>query len=235
MDMWWLFWTMPLILPFGSENTKVRTDFQMLFIATSLSDSNRIWSYSESATRKMMEVTFSKQWIHFRRSDLWPPTSTILNNQILHACHLCFGEPLERFDQLDINLFILLDETPLRFFDNFSVKKVSFKRRIVALSLWHPLSSLGILDTDTRLYTICAYKKSINTLLNDIGTLNTASTIKSLNRTDILNLITFVRANMWKEGTQQYVCVGVTRCYSISQSYPGFLDSKLLGEWVFFR
>ena len=26
----------------------------------------------------MMEVTFSKQWIHFRRSDRWPPTSTIL-------------------------------------------------------------------------------------------------------------------------------------------------------------
>ena len=30
------------------------------------------------ATRKMMEVTFSKQWIHFRRSDRCPPTSTIL-------------------------------------------------------------------------------------------------------------------------------------------------------------
>lgn len=45
---------------------------------TSLSDSNKIWSYSESATRKMIEVTFSKQWIHFRRSDRWPPTSTIL-------------------------------------------------------------------------------------------------------------------------------------------------------------
>lgn len=25
-----------------------------------------------------MEVTFSKQWIHFLLSDLWPPTSTIL-------------------------------------------------------------------------------------------------------------------------------------------------------------
>lgn len=25
-----------------------------------------------------MDVTFSKQWIHFLRSDLWPPTSTIL-------------------------------------------------------------------------------------------------------------------------------------------------------------
>ena len=26
----------------------------------------------------MMDVTFSKQWIHFLRSDLCPPTSTIL-------------------------------------------------------------------------------------------------------------------------------------------------------------
>lgn len=26
----------------------------------------------------MRAITFSKQWIHFFRSDLWPPTSTIL-------------------------------------------------------------------------------------------------------------------------------------------------------------
>lgn len=45
---------------------------------TSLSDSTRTWSYSLSATRNMMEVTFSKQWIHFRLSDRCPPTSTIL-------------------------------------------------------------------------------------------------------------------------------------------------------------
>lgn len=45
---------------------------------TSLSDSKRIWSYSLSATKKIIDVTFSKQWIHFRLSDLWPPTSTIL-------------------------------------------------------------------------------------------------------------------------------------------------------------
>lgn len=40
--------------------------------------SSRTWSYSLSEARKMSEVTFSKQWIHFRRSDFWPPTSTIL-------------------------------------------------------------------------------------------------------------------------------------------------------------
>ena len=45
---------------------------------TSLSDSTSTWSYSLRATRNIIEVTFSKQWIHFRRSDLWPPTSTIL-------------------------------------------------------------------------------------------------------------------------------------------------------------
>ena len=64
-----------------------------------MSDSNRIWSYSESATRKMMEVTFSKQWIHFRRSDLWPPTSTILQHwssvKEIYCKKNYFGEPLE--------------------------------------------------------------------------------------------------------------------------------------------
>lgn len=48
---------------------------------TSLPDSTRTWSYSLSATRNMMEVTFSKQWIHFLLSERWPPTSTILQAQ----------------------------------------------------------------------------------------------------------------------------------------------------------
>lgn len=48
---------------------------------TSFAHSYRAWSYSLRATRKMMEVTFSKQWIHFRLSDFWPPTSTILQKQ----------------------------------------------------------------------------------------------------------------------------------------------------------
>jgi len=29
----------------------------------------------------MSDVTFSKQWIHFRLSDFWPPTSTILRGK----------------------------------------------------------------------------------------------------------------------------------------------------------
>lgn len=33
----------------------------------------------------MMEVTFSKQWIHFLRSDLCPPTSTILGEITGHS------------------------------------------------------------------------------------------------------------------------------------------------------
>ena len=49
---------------------------------TSLSDSTNTWSYSLKATRNMMDVTFSKQWIHFLRSDLWPPTSTILKQRL---------------------------------------------------------------------------------------------------------------------------------------------------------
>lgn len=44
---------------------------------TTVSSSISTWSYSEIATKKMMAVTFSKQWIHFLRSDLWPPTSNI--------------------------------------------------------------------------------------------------------------------------------------------------------------
>ena len=30
----------------------------------------------------MIDVTFSKQWIHFLRSDRWPPTSTILKIEL---------------------------------------------------------------------------------------------------------------------------------------------------------
>lgn len=45
---------------------------------TSLSPSARTWSYSLRATKKIMDVTLSKQWIHFRLSERWPPTSTIL-------------------------------------------------------------------------------------------------------------------------------------------------------------
>lgn len=51
------------------------------FPFTSLSDSTRTWSYSLKATRNMMDVTFSKQWIHFLRSDRCPPTSTILRRK----------------------------------------------------------------------------------------------------------------------------------------------------------
>jgi len=51
---------------------------------TSLSDSNKIWSYSDNATKNIIEVTFSKQWIHFLLSERWPPTSTIL-----HMTNIC--------------------------------------------------------------------------------------------------------------------------------------------------
>lgn len=40
--------------------------------------SRSTWSYSLNATQKMMDVTDSKQWIHFFRSERWPPTSNIL-------------------------------------------------------------------------------------------------------------------------------------------------------------
>ena len=46
-------------------------------IRFTVSSSKRSWSYSEMATRKRIVVTFSKQWIHFFRSDRWPPTSNM--------------------------------------------------------------------------------------------------------------------------------------------------------------
>ena len=45
---------------------------------TWLLSSRSTWSYSLSATQKMMDVTSSKQWIHFFRSLRWPPTSNML-------------------------------------------------------------------------------------------------------------------------------------------------------------
>lgn len=50
----------------------------LYYYFTSLTDSARTSSYSLSATRNKIEVTFSKQWIHFLLSERWPPTSTIL-------------------------------------------------------------------------------------------------------------------------------------------------------------
>ena len=46
---------------------------------TWLPSSSKTWSYSLKATQKMIEVTFSKQCIHFFRSLLCPPTSNMLS------------------------------------------------------------------------------------------------------------------------------------------------------------
>ncbi len=45
---------------------------------TVVSSSCNTWSYSLMATQNIMAVTSSKQWIHFLRSDLCPPTSNNL-------------------------------------------------------------------------------------------------------------------------------------------------------------
>ena len=50
---------------------------------TVVSSSCKTWSYSDMATQKMMAVTSSKQWIHFLRSDRWPPTSKSLKRKKL--------------------------------------------------------------------------------------------------------------------------------------------------------
>lgn len=46
---------------------------------TTSSSSTSTMSYALRAPQKMMQVTPSKQWIHFFLSDLWPPTSNILS------------------------------------------------------------------------------------------------------------------------------------------------------------
>lgn len=45
---------------------------------TTSSSSTSTMSKALRAAMKMMQVTPSKQWIHFFLSDLWPPTSNIL-------------------------------------------------------------------------------------------------------------------------------------------------------------
>jgi len=66
---------------------------------TVVSSSCRTWSYSLIATQKMIAVTSSKQWIHFLRSDLWPPTSNSLKHvrdmatrcTLSHQLDVCCG------------------------------------------------------------------------------------------------------------------------------------------------
>ena len=55
------------------ESNRVRASCMRLTV----SSSNSSWSYSEMATRNRIVVTFSKQCIHFLRSERWPPTSNM--------------------------------------------------------------------------------------------------------------------------------------------------------------
>lgn len=48
-----------------------------LRVLTPSLSSARHWSKPLIATKKRSAFTFSKQWIHFFRSDLWPPTSNM--------------------------------------------------------------------------------------------------------------------------------------------------------------
>ena len=57
-----------------TESNRTRLSIMRFWLLSS----SRGWSYSLRATQKMMDVTFSKQWIHFLRSLRWPPTSNML-------------------------------------------------------------------------------------------------------------------------------------------------------------
>lgn len=86
------------ILIFKAENFRRRFRFGLFQILVALiifhfthpckmltvvSSSNKTWSYSLTAVMNIIDSTLSKQWIHFRRSERWPPTSNTLNNSIL--------------------------------------------------------------------------------------------------------------------------------------------------------
>ena len=72
----------------------------------------------------MIEVTFSKQWIHFRRSDLCPPTSTILQrerdtNTCREMLRWTCGECSPKDDILQIER--ILDDTRRRHTDSKNI------------------------------------------------------------------------------------------------------------------
>ena len=58
--------------------------------------SRRTWSYSDMATQNIMAVTFSKQWIHFLRSERCPTSICELGNYIQQK--KTEGEPFGRKD-----------------------------------------------------------------------------------------------------------------------------------------
>lgn len=84
-DYWWQIQRGPDSPTFDSRGKSIRQQklkrlffFRSPSILTWPDASRSSWSYSLNATQKMMDVTDSKQWIHFLRSDLCPPTSNIL-------------------------------------------------------------------------------------------------------------------------------------------------------------
>lgn len=80
MDNWRSCGTKPTTHSYDSEmeiGSKSKRTRQFDWNLTSLF-SKSIMSYSLRTAKKIIEVTFSKQWIHFRLSDRCPPTSTIL-------------------------------------------------------------------------------------------------------------------------------------------------------------
>ena len=64
---------------------------------TVVSSSCRTWSYSDMATQKMIAVTSSKQWIHFFRSERWPPTSNNLEKKGKHVNWVTYFQTDKKF------------------------------------------------------------------------------------------------------------------------------------------
>lgn len=83
-----------LIFPKKKQIVSYRICVRYYCYHTTSSSSTRTISKALKAPMKMIQVTPSKQWIHFFLSDLWPPTSNILHGNkhiifmiaIQHTC-----------------------------------------------------------------------------------------------------------------------------------------------------
>ena len=123
----------------------------------------------------MIEVTFSKQWIHFRRSDLWPPTSTILkyskiacfktpiDMKLLVLSHLssCQQDRIEKVCITSISNFSrIVNNDYLQFNNRVNIQWQTNNIVWISMSWWLEISVVWICYKLTR--NLCLYWNYIN-------------------------------------------------------------------------
>ena len=118
---------------------KVITLFETRLL-TVVSSSCRTWSYSLIATQKIIAVTSSKQWIHFFRSDLWPPTSNNLERETIN----CSGVLWAKFGS----------DTEWRLVQSERHRMRDLKlHRVVTELYWQNNTLCGKIGTSTEIYS----------------------------------------------------------------------------------